>query len=1138
MRQCAPLVSCVLGAVAAIGQMSAVAAGGATQPTDGSPAATVQPAPSAMAHLSLDEIQPAPQAPIRRSAPLPSLPERAASALTRAEELSRADRFTEATIELEKALRLAPGDARVQRRLALTLWRSGDLERMQQHIAGALEAGDDDVVCHYLLGRLAARRFDNVEAIRQFRVALLCTSDDATRDLVALSEYHLAETLMAEGYYTAAIELYQRLDRTLAALPADFPLDRELEGIARAVPRTAPVRIADACARLERFEQAAESFSRAFPNGEMSPAERRQYAELLLKAEKLEEALAQTRLVVTQDLGAVDLLNEIHRRRGTSGEVIDDLRRLAAAEPESIPLARALAKALASAGDADAAKRVLRERIEARPQSTELHWALFDICVTLGDLPAAFAEAAAALRADAEQAAVVEEQVAALAAKFDSTLAGPPAPAQPDYAEAFVYGVWSRALKRPDEALALLVQSVASKPDFVPARVHLAQLHIDRYAWQDAIAIASPEGLALPDDARLETILGKAYRGISKLDVAAEHYRKAIRLNRASGEAMLDLARIYRDTRERNRAIQQLQTLVELEPLNEKARELLFQEYLADQDRRAAALQIDELRRISASPTCIARCVAWLEFDPTNPDLERFRRTLEEAVAAHRPDGETLQLIAIAMVQQREYAEAVRTLEQALELEPQNGEVADSLVTAYCYNLQFEEALAQRRKLIQRFPNVREWREQEIDLLLNIQDFRGALQVIDAWMAEAKDDEALLQVLRESKITTLLLSEDCEPAAEILETVRQADRTSILQLRRLILLYQRMGRHDRALELIRQWEQEVPDGFASGGTEGIWENLPAEHHDEVVQLLLNAIEKNPGRESLHMTLVDLLSAIGDHAGALDLAASWGKAGRFAEVFEELRIQLLNAAGRVEEAIQLVRERMLASAEREMRMPAIPYDLRELLVRLLIKAGQFDVAEAELNRWLAEASDPDERIFYLGQLALIHQETQNWAEAVQAMELALSLDPSGAGSSNDLGYTLAETGTQLERAESLVHYAVADQPRNSAFLDSLGWVRYKRGRFAEAKLWLTRARYAGNGEDPVVCDHLGDACWRLGQKDEAVRWWNQSIEFARERQKTDWPLRADARTIETVSAKLAAADAGGEPALARTVEESE
>jgi len=49
-------------------------------------------------------------------------------------------------------------------------------------------------------------------------------------------------------------------------------------------------------------------------------------------------------------------------------------------------------------------------------------------------------------------------------------------------------------------------------------------------------------------------------------------------------------------------------------------------------------------------------------------------------------------------------------------------------------------------------------------------------------------------------------------------------------------------------------------------------------------------------------------------------------------------------------------------------------------------------------------------------------------------------------------------------------ALVLEPENGAYLDSLGWFYYKKGKFKEALSHLERA--ASFLTDPVIYDHLG------------------------------------------------------------------
>ena len=81
------------------------------------------------------------------------------------------------------------------------------------------------------------------------------------------------------------------------------------------------------------------------------------------------------------------------------------------------------------------------------------------------------------------------------------------------------------------------------------------------------------------------------------------------------------------------------------------------------------------------------------------------------------------------------------------------------------------------------------------------------------------------------------------------------------------------------------------------------------------------------------------------------------------------------------------------------------------------------------------------------------------------------DPKNADALNSFGYMLAERGQKLDEAVSLVERALAIDPGNGAYLDSLGWAYYKQNKS------IRRSSPAGSGGKlptvSVIQDHLGD-----------------------------------------------------------------
>jgi Flp pilus assembly protein TadD len=105
------------------------------------------------------------------------------------------------------------------------------------------------------------------------------------------------------------------------------------------------------------------------------------------------------------------------------------------------------------------------------------------------------------------------------------------------------------------------------------------------------------------------------------------------------------------------------------------------------------------------------------------------------------------------------------------------------------------------------------------------------------------------------------------------------------------------------------------------------------------------------------------------------------------------------------------------------------------------------------------------------LAFCREKLGDAGGAESAARAVLERDGDNPAALNFLGYLFADHNRNLAEAESMIHRAVDMEPDNGAYLDSMGWVYYRLGRLAEARVPLERA--AQITPDPVVLEHLGD-----------------------------------------------------------------
>jgi tetratricopeptide (TPR) repeat protein len=104
---------------------------------------------------------------------------------------------------------------------------------------------------------------------------------------------------------------------------------------------------------------------------------------------------------------------------------------------------------------------------------------------------------------------------------------------------------------------------------------------------------------------------------------------------------------------------------------------------------------------------------------------------------------------------------------------------------------------------------------------------------------------------------------------------------------------------------------------------------------------------------------------------------------------------------------------------------------------------------------------------------------------------IARDPTNAQALNYLGYMFADDGVNLEEAESLIQRALKLQPRNGGFLDSLGWVYYKKGQYKRALEILEKAVIEDKNEG-VIWEHLGDTLQALGDRKNALEKYRQAL----------------------------------------------
>ncbi len=219
--------------------------------------------------------------------------------------------------------------------------------------------------------------------------------------------------------------------------------------------------------------------------------------------------------------------------------------------------------------------------------------------------------------------------------------------------------------------------------------------------------------------------------------------------------------------------------------------------------------------------------------------------------------------------------------------------------------------------------------------------------------------------------------------------------------------------------------------------------------------------------------------------------------------------------RYDDTVKLARD-ILATYPRE-------HNMRLLMAYALAGQSRHGDAAKEVRALLAARP---ENIGWRYLLAGLYTEMGDTAAAEQELERILQTKPDHAPSKNDLGYLWAERGVKLSRAETMIRQALAANPKNAAYLDSLGWVMYKQGRFEGAVETLEEATRLAPELDPILWDHLGDSYWRLDRHTDAAKAWQAAAKILESH-----GGEAKPDDLTRVQQKLKKLDAGAKPEVA-------
>ena len=134
--------------------------------------------------------------------------------------------------------------------------------------------------------------------------------------------------------------------------------------------------------------------------------------------------------------------------------------------------------------------------------------------------------------------------------------------------------------------------------------------------------------------------------------------------------------------------------------------------------------------------------------------------------------------------------------------------------------------------------------------------------------------------------------------------------------------------------------------------------------------------------------------------------------------------------------------------------------------------------------------PDnERLIFLYASNL--DKVNKWKQAKNLFLELLKKNPKDTYTLNYISYKLALRDEDLDYALNLIKKALTLDPENGYFLDTIGWVEFKRKNYEKSVFYLEKASTLLPNSDEVL-DHLGDCYLKLNRTNEAIYEWKKAL----------------------------------------------
>ena len=568
-----------------------------------------------------------------------------------------------------------------------------------------------------------------------------------------------------------------------------------------------------------------------------------------------------------------------------------------------------------------------------------------------------------------------------------------------------------------------------------------------------------------PSNPMLAAELADLYARSGRIRDAVNEAQEILKRDPSNLEARRLLGRIYVRTlgdmqapassRETlSRAIEQYEQIIKLDSRDTDSMLMLARLYRFSNDTVKAEEMLKRILAIEPESEQALSSLAMLY-----SDLGQYRQAIEllEKVIGEHPNPQVLGMLGHAYEEAKDYSNAVATYRRALEADKDSTDLRRGLAQSLLGAEKLDEAIAEYKAVLEAEP----------------EDAGSYLRLSQLYRVQKKYDLAQSNLLKAKELdpdnleiayNQAVLAESQGKFSDAIRVLTDLVATTT----RANGAYTPAEKRNRAVFLERLgYVQRQNENYAAA--------------IEAFQKMLELDEEDAQRASAYIVETYRLSK------QLDRAIQ--EAEKSAQKYPEdrsLRLMLaglLSDRGDTQQAVERMRALLKGTPEdREIYLA---------LAQTFERAKRYREAEEAVHQAQKISTKPHEAEQCLFMLGAIYERQKKYDQAEEQFKKVLEINPKNAMALNYLGYMLADRGLRLQESVEYIKRALALDPYNGAYLDSLGWAYFKLNQLDLAEEYLRKAAERIT-RDATILDHLGELYYKTGRMDLAETAWDRAL----------------------------------------------